>query len=1089
MDNTIQISNELYTKLPIYQQNRYLIDQFSMIGFEKEFILYDLPFNYEETNKSTFPTIIQSIKPNGDSEIIDCTTLSMLCFAKSIPTWVKSESEPASYNHVFFLTKYYGFSYVFYENYNYCLNKQMTTEQSTIVNHLWIPKAFVFISLYPCFSLFNELCKELRSKYKFSKRKTSNSISNTQNLNRNVSLQQSQTSNYSKILNNSQIKTKMSEEIESLGIHKSKTTIDLIEIGRSSKNSSKFTSLNEIASNLSKEMDFIPEIELYNLIFLLPPPITNGINFTFMTKYLQLPALNCYPLVDFNLGEILSILPIKQLLKVYTYALLEFDIFVFGDNIQAVSLFNIALLHLMYPLFENPQFERIVSLGSDFYLIEDDEALTTFIQNPHAIILGINSKFDPSLKKKIYNLRKRALLIVDLNTKNTFYLTDEADKFISDLHKFIERHLDSIEQNFIISNSVKQTIDNNRLFIIQEKMYSQIDAILSLVKNEFTKKSTFNQNNIKNNLKRNSATIINTTITLNTINNNDLYNITDEVKVINKNLQEVFYQCILSVMLVLYEKYFLAQDYEVDDEMQELNMKRSRSLMVGRISEVPQLWKTQNDYCFWTQIDKQNLKLQHFFDHFLIGGKRSEVSSNFILPYLLTEEFLCLTLKNSRLNYLDIIDNFYFSKHKQKDTKDMDFHVLYNTKIEFFSSLINSKATQGKYTNEFITKANNSFISYINDNIQVSYNEENNNVFHNNSKQRLSNLGNSQYAVVEFDKKLLLSYEHFINNSTIFNLVSDIFNEQYVVKAFNNKFTVEELIDFIEKQLLSTSNFDVKSLIKLTHIMCFILTRDGTGMIEDALELDRIIRFIDIDMDIVFLKKYINLILLYYNSTYLPYSQKTLINKLETRQRNIFAMKIINFLRKEEITPNSIMKFILSETSAYEEKENLELSEIKSRFNMDGVKNLIIKNNLCKCGFKELKDLITEEKEVIGDDMIYVTCKKCNFKAKKEVLIVLSIDNHIECKVNLMKVLWIFKASQNLIYLFLNNLRNRNRDNINDIFIHMCGLRKEEIKILIEILVNLLIYLNFYEIEYKKESVYKSIYALMTIMQLENNKN
>ena len=180
------------------------------------------------------------------------------------------------------------------------------------------------------------------------------------------------------------------------------------------------------------------------------------------------------------------------------------------------------------------------------------------------------------------------------------------------------------------------------------------------------------------------------------------------------------------------------------------------------------------------------------------------------------------------------------------------------------------------------------------------------------------------------------------------------------------------------------------------------------------------------------------------------------------------------------------MKFILSENSAYEEKENLELSEIKNKFVMDYEKMPLIKNNLCKCGFKKLKDLITEENKAIDDNKVYVNCKKCNFKGKREVLIILSFYDNTECKVNLMRVTTIFKASQNLICMYLNNLKNRNKDNINDRYINLCGLRREEVKILIEILVNLLAYLNYFEITYKKESVYKSIYTLIAISELKN---
>ena len=117
-------------------------------------------------------------------------------------------------------------------------------------------------------------------------------------------------------------------------------------------------------------------------------------------------------------------------------------------------------------------------------------------------------------------------------------------------------------------------------------------------------------------------------------------------------------------------------------------------------------------------------------------------------------------------------------------------------------------------------------------------------------------------------------------------------------------------------------------MIFLSSVKAFIISRKGMNIEEEALDLSRLVNSIDKDTNIPFIKKYLNLLLMYYNKSYLKESQRTLVNKSDTREKNIFVLKLINYLRKDEYTPNSVMKYILSSISAFESDDISQYEDI-----------------------------------------------------------------------------------------------------------------------------------------------------------------
>ena len=876
--NTIQVTNENYPIVPCYKLNERLIDLLAIIGFESDFIIQELPFNFELINKNFEPTILSYIKPNPNLEVMDNQTLISICFGKYRPTWIKSDVEPLSYENVFYMRGYYGYCYIFYENYSSTLfnnmaeidtkfssNVSFTAEQLNVLSNLWIPKAIIILSLYPCFSSYNNICKEIILSCLVNDKKMFD-------LNKNNSKKYSKSSfiidNNIKNLDNSNNFIEYSNEYTKNTINFDKYSNYSVFDNTENKKHDIFNieknSFNCEISNIIKNISSFLEIELYNLVYFTPPPIVNGYNINFMSSSIKIPQLNLYPLIDYNIIKIISILPIKEFIKVCLYALIEIDIFVYCENIELLNLFNLTLMNLMYPLFENPQFERIVVLDCNFDNINDEHPFAKFIFNPFSIILGINSKLSVSLES-IFKVRCKDALIVDLNEKTCCIINDKEDYIMEEIHLLLEEIVDNSSKNIqyieyknIFNESNNYSTYNYFTSLIKDKggktlfnsigilqtvidiLYLKLSNILKLnnssntynndiVYNErslssslyFTSKNNLLEFNSEKNLKqKHTKRNNNKNSTLLSFNENLLnfkrrslisYCNNKNTNDFNKDIQEIFYDFMLNLMSILY------QNYNLDNSLEKKEYKYFSKIDDKNISEIETnfnyIIKTNKDFCFWNHLKNQNLKFQNFFNEYLMGNSKYSVDKHCILSYQFTEEFIYLKisskLKYNNVNYFDIIDKFYFfkNKHNSKVFKDLDFSVLQNDSQDFIAKYI--------YDN----------IEYRSDNYVHEY-------YNGNYSDRSTNYENNTNDI------------NSINNSLSYMTFSDLklLSLRYKFKSlFSNQ------IDTNYLKILN-NNIDKDLMIKsYSHTRCLNSNKHSNNIIKNVILEDNIDTTLDIN--------------------------------------------------------------------------------------------------------------------------------------------------------------------------------------------------------------------------------------------------
>lgn len=1122
----LNLEGETYEKLPIYKENPTLIDQFTIIGYEKELILNDFQLNELQENFSSGLSIIEKIKSDPNKILLDDQDLISLSFANSSISWIKSDNEPESYFHVFYSFSYYGYCYVFYETYShYLLSLNNKNNKCSILNDVWIPKVFVILSLYPCFSFYNQFLKDIRQFYYTEYIRTSDdndvvrAKSFTQ-LNSKYTLESTNNKNSNK---NLQFNNNNNNDNENEFIERIKSNIKglcLVDIKR-----------------FKKDISFV-ELDIYNIVTLIPPPFLHDIEFHFSTKFkYNLYKFGLFPYIDYNIGLILSQLSPKQLIKVFIYALLEFDLFIFSDNIHFGSLFSISIQNLLFPLFENPQFERIFSANKKIFEIEEDQVFTKFIENPHSVVINLNGYYDESIISNINETRQnRDGLIVDLNNKNLIEVHDKKDPSSMALHKLIQNLIDSLS---IISRSNSNECSNaNNLNGFIENLYKKLNKIYNLIKQTIQiDKSSFSaqESNEFKNIKRGTTIhksskdsqihkYSNSNLSYIHYSNDQLssfesfiYNQKPKSNIIFL-IQDAFYDFILNVMSIIYENYFIIQEYEeisLDKHNSKSKRKKkvipdhenvSSKLGVGRQIENNISNYIGNESVFWNQIDKQNFKIQNFFTEFLIGGRRAFLNQKYILPYIFTEEFLSLKLSERKNNilynipYSLIAESFYDNDlNSERSFKIIDLYSISEQKLEFLFERMYSDVYQNNKLG---------YNSSIHNNIKFKNSKINENSIDNsfgstiNIRRCSTNvsfqisvfnyiLADYEYYIAEFDKIILIEYQSYLMNNSEYNSTSFFIKKEFLpsCKMSSKKIRVEEIVDFIESFFLSNCKINKNYLTYINYFISFILTRNFKDIVTEASELSLFLTTIEPKISLPLMRKYINLLMSNYNYSYISESSRQLIKKEEASLKNIFLMIIINFLRKEDVTPNSVMKNILLNISAYEEYNNEELNkiiiEVDEKIRKKNV-NVILLGNICKCsGVKKFDDLNIDKNILLIGNVLVCDCTPGKY------VTLISKYQKVELKVDMCYPYELFTMGNFLIFKLFNNLK-KIKENFEfckneDYLIRFTGFNYEECVLMKHFLINLHVYIN--GLDLKIDCSYISKYIVKIDLLIKNYEN
>jgi hypothetical protein len=932
------------TKYPYLGYSPNLIEYFLIIGYEKSFIYNDILPNFSNDPRATYePTTLNTISVASDVDMLDNDMIVKLIFPKFPTIW--------STNNLIFDPP--TSSTIFF------LNADTFGESSKIPFHgcallfneyfiinsnkIFVPKAFCIISQYPYFSLFNAINKE--------------------------------------ILNMFRTKTEIPIEI-------------LI-----------YNMLNFIPSpiNFSLNLQTFPVKELFHYANHYPhhhnsfnskssskdTPLTNYANSasrsSIMGHSTNVLQLNGYPVLDFNISEIFNILPMHMVVEILIFNFLEFDMLFFSKNLEILNFTMYIISVLNYPCSDSIYLWHILSVAPEELLLDTSQ----FVGKPCTSMVGINCTYNSAVDScKIVNPH----FIVDIDNRQFLFKYNENSDEVTKANTLL-LHIRRIVRDynvnsFFLSKNIKNLL--KELDIISKQVLTNTSVSSYYFS---SRETTNNSNSIHEHMPNN---VVQT----------NFFETGDKVKILNKNIQEAFYDFILNILIVFYNNYFLNSSFDkkkAEEEGSNSNFFIHYNEDTSKFSKEEAIF-----YNFFKSSSKYNNYILNFIQVY-------KCINLYKIPLIFSEEFIYLK-KNSdeklfKSRFFEIIENFYMEgNNKDKDGKEnsqikksinVNFHNFYcyyenNLKNYFYEEVISNSSHMSPL------KVSKIFYELKEDKNSQIKDKEKSQPFQSCSSNNSINLNLSndksdkfkyqyEYDIIEFDNSILFKYLHHMNNLPV-DLKEEIF-PSISYKKINEIKQVKfgEIVDAIEKNLINHKIIKSDQMIIFSLILVFIMTRptcnfnESISHLRDMLELLHSKSF--------FLRKYMNLILSIYN---LPQTSDQL-NQNSKKSAYINKMCnfiIINFLRHKNILPNEVMMNLFENFTLQSEKEKEEdfntdslLEEDSSNREHDLEKfNLFLQYHFCTHGLRKSDYFLKLAENTLYDGDLYLDCCQSNEGSKKTCL-------------------------------------------------------------------------------------------------------
>ena len=282
-----------------------------------------------------------------------------------------------------------------------------------------------------------------------------------------------------------------------------------------------FSSYRRICEKILLETDeryadreFPIEIFIHCLVNYFPSPINNNLILKDFVPYIIIPKLTGYPYVDFNLGKVLTSVNLNDFIKIFILIFLEIDLIFFSPDLEKLNIFMFALYILNYPLTDTNYFWHIKTFS-----LEDIEG-ENLNEGTNTTFRGVNCEFKPEIDFSNFNA---LYFIIDIEDKKNpiINISDNKEaKNIDLLLKFLKN-------------------------VLNGKHYPE--------KNFFLEKYTIKlQKNLNNILKEYNEIAINDSNIA-----NSFFYMNKSIMKINRQIQEIFYDFILNILVELNKDYII----------------------------------------------------------------------------------------------------------------------------------------------------------------------------------------------------------------------------------------------------------------------------------------------------------------------------------------------------------------------------------------------------------------------------------------------------------------------------------------------------------------------------------------------------
>ena len=611
------------------------------------------------------------------------------------------------------------------------------------------------------------------------------------------------------------------------------------------------------------------EIQIYNILNFIPAPIFDDETYILLPKNelseyerqknendflklehlkLDVNQLSGYPYFDINICEILNVLPFDGIIQTFLITFLEIQINVYSRANEILNLTMLILASFNYP-FDTPYIWQIASVGiKEIY----DHTDSKLIGKPTPSILGFNVTYSSEYEECLIDTPSH--YSIDLDNKSIIYVgqDNEIDDNINKLFSYLGDVI-----NFGKGNG-------------------PLDKIIINLSNKMK--------DISNKLSYNSANS----------NGFEFYTNNNSKLIINKNIQDAFYDFYIDILALIYPMYSLEKlDSPENGKYYKVVKKDFKDID----NYIPGL---KNEEKLFLQILNDTLKIDSFSQFIELSNPIPILLSN----YLFAENFLILKILYNKLenksnkshyilniSYMELMDKIY----KKKKDKNLN-----QTPINFYNFFIYYKQHLAKIMGNII---NSEHIEKTITPKKISY----------------------KYTKYELDNSIIVKYMHLLNNinqlelEQIFPYLSQ--KNSPVYKELKN----DDIPNSIEAFNIEHKFIDYTELIKTCIIIIITLTTEKISIINFISIIKEL--FLSINFSI---RKYINkIIYIYYNlcDSQIKKGNYNLLFRLNS------YIELFEIIKQKGILPNSNLINLISDIITLYEKEKKDLKDFEEEKN------------------------------------------------------------------------------------------------------------------------------------------------------------
>ena len=670
--------------------------------------------------------------------------------------------------------------------------------------------------------------------------------------------------------------------------------------------------------------------------------------------YIFLNQLSGYPLMDFNLSFLFSLLEPRMVILTFILTFLEYDIIFFSAEPEILNIVMYIFNNLNYPFNESIYYWHVVSLSKENFM---SNAESPFIGKVSSSMMGICSAFDPNLKT---TNKVKEHFVLNIDDKTLSYscseTTDQGDSDkIMELYDYLNECLPELDYKEDEENIDELTIkekynDGLNLFSSIRKLASTLNRRARAVT-----KTNYNETNY-----RPSFFVP--------------YEGENEMDMMRENLQiqKAFYTFLIQIFSN-YISEFKIESYlieEVESNTNKLNKKFPIMINIKKkekgqddLNEQGKLFGYNAGLTF-KKLFRQSSKFSTFLTSFC---QYHDCITELKIPFSFFYEYLYFS-RVSPDNCLDPVDIFLIIDQFYGKIKKIDFFELMKEKRE------NEKDDE-QQLKESIKKEKNIFkdFKYI---YNFSYNEfeqfykkelrtiinreqeDDKNIF---TKDQTSLKQLRIYKRNNFllSQKILEIYINFSNNhfhecQECFKLIEceDIINEQSnqenIINEKNNKkghdniikeakkeeeidyknimesnnkisatYELMEISDIIEKHLVNEKYFSPYEIMKFSLLNIIAITMGMKKEINNALVMKIICDFCVVTNSLV--RKYMNIFLLIF-------THMKLNMELDKKQCDDCIKLVISYFKTTNTFPSEDTNISILISKAYNSKDDVQVS-------------------------------------------------------------------------------------------------------------------------------------------------------------------